>query len=357
MFSTLDNSAIVCNNRPFHTEDESIFNEGAFTDKFSAGTHNLTTIEGSLIKNKHLGTILDSEIADGDASDDTIRTYTQQFKMFAFWCDRLGIQLQQLTEDHIKDYRRYLVNKKLKTSTIALKLTVIRRFFDIAVERGLMAINPATKVKPPKHRRDSASCDNYLELEEAQKLVAKLPIGNTLVELRDRLLVLLMVGQGCRQIGHYRLNVGDIIRRKGKVGLRVTAKNSTRTVPLTPDVAKVLDKYLSARRANGERLTKDSPMFISVSRNSDRLRLTRRSMQAIVNDCLEKASLKHSENGTVTTHGLRHTVGYLLTQAGKSLRVIQEALGHADPRTTAIYAHIVNLWNDNPFHSLGLSSA
>ena len=302
-------------------------------------------------------TILDEEISDGDASEDTIKTYTQQFKLFVSWCNDRRIELTELVEEHIKQYRRHLVNRKLKTTTIALKLSVIRRVFDIAVERGLMANNPATKVKPPKQRRDPAANKNYLELEEARQLIGFLPKDNSLVGLRDRLLVLLMVVQGCRQIGLYRLNVGDIIRKKDKIGLQVTAKGSVRVVPLTPDVAKVLDKYLSARRASGKRLTKDSPMFISVSPNSAGLRLTRRSMQNIVNECLEKASLKYSESRTVTTHGLRHTVGYLLTQAGKPLRVIQEALGHADPRTTAIYAHIVNLWTDNPFDSIFLNSA
>ncbi|MDJ0718077.1 MAG: tyrosine-type recombinase/integrase [Prochloraceae cyanobacterium] len=301
--------------------------------------------------------ILDEEIADGDASHDTIKTYTKQFKLFVSWCAERKIELIELAENHVKEYRRYLVSKKLKPTTIALKLTVIRRIFEIAVERGLMATNPAAKVKPPKLIHDPADNNNYLELEEAQKLVDFLPKGNSMVELRDRLLVLLMVRIGCRQIGLYRLNVGDIIRKKDRVGLRVTAKGRVRVVPLTPDVAKILEKYLEARRANDERLTKDTPMFISVSRNSARQRLTRRSMQTIVNDCLEKASLKHSETRTVTSHGLRHTVGYLLTQAGKSLRVVQEALGHADPRTTAIYAHIVNLWNDNPFDSIAISSA
>ncbi|MDJ0718140.1 MAG: site-specific integrase [Prochloraceae cyanobacterium] len=300
--------------------------------------------------------ILDDEIGEGNASNDTIKTYNQQFKLFVSWCRDRSLELNQLAEPHIKEYRRYLVEKGLKVATIALKLTVIRRIFDIAVERGLMAHNPATKVKPPKHRKDAKNCDNYLELSEAQKLVDFLPSGNTLPQLRDRLLVLLMVRQGCRQIGLYRLNIGDIIRRKGKLGLQITAKGSTRTVPLTPDVTKVLEKYLEIRRAGGEELKKDTPVFVSFSRNSARQRLTRRSMQAIVNKALEQASLKHCENRTVTTHGLRHTVGYLLTQAGKPLRVIQEALGHADPRTTAIYAHIVNLWKDNPFDSIGLNS-
>ena len=78
-------------------------------------------------------------------------------------------------------------------------------------------------------------------------------------------------------------------------------------------------------------------------------------MQRIVNAYLEKAALKQSESRTVTTHGLRHTVGYLLTMVGRPLREIQEALGHCDPRTTAIYAHIVNLWSNNPFSRLALA--
>ena len=74
----------------------------------------------------------------------------------------------------------------------------------------------------------------------------------------------------------------------------------------------------------------------------------------IVNGYLEAAALKHSESRTMTTHGLRHTVGYLLTAIGRPLREIQEILGHADPRTTAIYAHIVNLWQNNPLSYLAI---
>ncbi len=225
----------------------------------------------------------------------------------------------------------------------------------MAVERGLMSTNPALRIKPPRQRRDSAEQNNYLEEAEARKLIEVLPKDNSLVGLRDRLLVYLMVIQGCRQIELHRLNVSDVIRRGNQVGIRVSGKGSIRVVPLTKEVAEVLDRYLKIRRAEGEKLTKDIPIFISVSRNSAGSRLTRRSMERIVNYYLEAAKLKHSENRTVTTHGLRHTVGYLLTAIGKPLRVIQEFLGHADPRTTAIYAHIFNLWENNPASSLNLS--
>ncbi len=299
-----------------------------------------------------LGNSLDLYIASGDAANDTVSTYGAQLKLYFNWCKKRNIDPISVSEETIVEYRRYLVKKKYAPATISLKLTVVRRLYAMAVKRGLMATNPALGIKPPRERKEQSSNNNYLELPEAQKLVEILPKDNSLVGLRDRLLVVLMVVQGCRQIELHRLNVGDIVRRGKKVGLRVSGKGSIRVVPLTQDVAKDLEQYLKIRRAEGEKLTKNTPMFISVSRNSAGGRLTRRSMQRIVNGYLEAAALKHSESRTVTTHGLRHTVGYLLTKAGKPLRVIQEILGHADPRTTAIYAHIVNLWQNNPLSVL-----
>ncbi len=222
-------------------------------------------------------------------------------------------------------------------------------------EREIIASNPAINVKSPTENVDPAEQNNYLDRTEALDLIASLPVENTVQGLRDRLLVSLMVVQGCRQIGLYRLNIGDILRRGQKTGLRIRAKGSVRVVPLTKEVGAVLEKFLKVRLAAGEKLRKDTPMFTSLAKNSYGNRLTRRSMQRIANQYLEAAQLKHSENRTVTTHGLRHTVGYLLTLLGRPLREIQEALGHSDPRTTAIYAHIVNLWSNNPFSRLGLA--
>ncbi len=66
--------------------------------------------------------ILKEEIANGNASSDTVRTYRQQFKLFVSWCDRRCLEITQLTEDHIKEYRGSLVDRGLKVATIGLKL-------------------------------------------------------------------------------------------------------------------------------------------------------------------------------------------------------------------------------------------
>jgi integrase/recombinase XerD len=47
-------------------------------------------------------------------------------------------------------------------------------------------------------------------------------------------------------------------------------------------------------------------------------------------------------------HALRHTAGTLGYLHTGDLRAVQELLGHADPRMTARYAHVVDMAKRNP---------
>lgn len=67
------------------------------------------------------------------------------------WCMGVGIQPSQATAADIKTFRRYLVERGDKSSTIALKLGVVRRFYQAAVKKQIPGVttNPATSVKAP----------------------------------------------------------------------------------------------------------------------------------------------------------------------------------------------------------------
>jgi site-specific recombinase XerD len=340
------------------------------------------------------------------------------------------------TRRQLKEYRLWLIEQcQYQRATVALKLSVVRRFYDALIENELTSFNPALGLKPPRENRDPAERINYLQSEEMYQLLESMPKDNTVVSLRDRLLIAVMVIQGCRTIEMHRVSVGDIVKRGKDVGLKVSGKRSLRIVPLTPDLASLLRQYLTARKQAGENLTEDTPLFVSYSRNCDSSRLSRRSMQRIVDKYLIANGLKPEpvkrqarktaaipksdrrpeidtinipdtarasafslnlepsqgiepdstvvrrslareprQHGTAVTqepsvavrgqkpsksrssslkrslsaHSLRHTAGTLALRAGASLRQVQDLLGHADPRTTALYAHIADRWQFNP---------
>ncbi|PSB00474.1 tyrosine-type recombinase/integrase [Merismopedia glauca] len=379
---------------------------------------------------------LQTDVGEGDASADTVKTYRTNLKQFLSWCQALNLHPLSATRSQIKEFRLWLIEaQKYQRATIALKLSVVRRFYDALIERELTNFNPALGLKPPREAIDPAAKINYLESEEMRSLIENLPQDNSVASLRDRLLVAMMVIQGVRTIEMHRVSVGDIVKRGADVGLKVKGKRSLRIVPLTPDLADLLRQYLTARKQAGENLTEDTPLFVSYSRNCDSSRLSRRSMQRIVDKYLianglkpepvkrqtrKTAAIPKSEvvvptkqggtlgdrdrrpeidtitipdtaranafslnpepsqrvepDSTVVTqepsvavkgqklsksrssslkrslsaHSLRHTAGTLALRAGASLRQVQDLLGHADPRTTALYAHIADRWLANP---------
>ena len=50
----------------------------------------------------------------------------------------------------------------------------------------------------------------------------------------------------------------------------------------------------------------------------------------------------------ISNHALRHTAGTLGYLHTGDLRAVQDFLGHADPRMTAKYAHVVDMAKKNP---------
>lgn len=84
---------------------------------------------------------LSIDVGAGDAADDTLRTYRQQIQLFLTWCEDNQIHPGRVMREDIKRYRRFLSeDKKYKPATVALKLSVLRRFYDAAMEHGLMEV-------------------------------------------------------------------------------------------------------------------------------------------------------------------------------------------------------------------------
>ncbi|MEO0835813.1 MAG: tyrosine-type recombinase/integrase [Cyanobacteria bacterium J06642_3] len=300
---------------------------------------------------------LQMEVGDGAASDDTIRNYLSQTKQYLDWCrDNLLLPLEAEVED-IKLYRQHLVESEYANSTIATKLNIVRIFYKAALTNGLIEQNPALKVKAPKDRKDPAARITFLEAEELKLLLDHIQSQLDKVEtnkqklllLRDRLLIGIMSLEGCRTVEMHQLKISDIVRQGIKTGLQVSAKRASRIVPLTENLAAQLDEYLQLRRKVLRRKIKPTDfVFVSLSNNNKGGQLSRRSIREICDRTLIECNLKYTPGRTLTAHSLRHTAGTLALRTGSDLRQVQDLLGHADPRTTSIYAHVGDRWEHNP---------
>lgn len=298
---------------------------------------------------------LNIDVSAGDAASDTLNTYRRQVQQFVDWCDRQKLNAAEVTKDDIKHYRRWMVEKqKFKPATVALKLSVVKRFYQAAVEKGLISINPALGVKPPREKRDPAEKITYLEKAEVEKFLEAIPQDGTLKAARDRAMLAIMTLEGPRTVELHRANISDVVRQGGNLGIRVEGKRNIRVVPLIPDIANILMSYLDAREENGEELKPSSPLFIAVGNRAGGERISRRGIRLIVDDYLKQTELKQTPGRTISAHSLRHTAGTLALRSGAELRQVQDLLGHADPRTTCIYAHVADRWENNPALKLGI---
>ena len=287
------------------------------------------------------------EVANGDASPDTITGYRGVVEAWVNWCVDQGIDPATATVSDIKRYRQMLIERNLSPVTVRWNLLAVRRFYEAARNAGLRLDNPAAGVKSPRVRH-AAEDFHYLSEAELATLLAAIPdldqaTGREKVRgLRDLLMVALMALQGLRTIEVQRANVEDLTEKGEHLVLLVRGKTKDRLAYLRPDVAAHVRQYLAIRgQVEPDQL--GTPLFTNLACHPHRLGRAHVRLRASL--YLRRAGLKRPG---ISNHALRHTaatLGYLHTG---DLRAVQEFLGHADPRQTSRYAHVVDMAKRNP---------
>jgi len=289
------------------------------------------------------------DVANGDASADTLRGYKAQVGAWVQWCQKKGVNPAAATTTDVKAYRQALVSEGYKPTSIAHKLVVLRRFYQAAVSSGLRADNPAAGVRPPRNKRAVEDL-GYLSEVELALLLKAVPKTNETKDLRGRALIAIMGLHGLRTVEVQRSSVEDI--KEGETpALLVHGKNRDRVVYLRPDVAEALKVYIAARGAVATD-SEGTPLFTAVGNYAGGRRISRRGVRKVVDAYLRKADLKRPG---VSNHALRHTSATLAYKYTQDLRAVQEMLGHADPKTTGRYAHVVDRAQNNPAAAVPVS--
>jgi len=173
---------------------------------------------------------------------------------------------------------------------------------------------------------------NYLTTEELAKILAK-PNMTTTWGRRDAILLSLLYDTGARVQELVDLSVRDV-RIDTPAQVRLTGKGrKVRLVPLMSSTVHLLAQYMNEHRLDrSERL--DFPLFFNHSGE----RLSRSGVRYLLSKYAGPTGSKSSLTGRISPHTMRHSKAMHLLQAGNPSTVIQAILGHADIRSTDIYA-------------------
>lgn len=283
------------------------------------------------------------DVANGDASPATVRTYFAQVRQWVAWCEENGVNPGTATTEDVKRYRQALIEAGLARATVATRLTVLRRFYAMLQAHGLRRDNPAEGVKAPPDRTDPTERIKWLPAEAVTRLL-NAP-GEDAKGRRDKALLALMALHGLRVAEVASLDLEDV--DLDGLTVHVLGKGKKRrTVPLIPETVAILRAWLRVRdeiAAPGE-----TALFVNLKSprpEQAHRRMSTRGIRAVVDGYLEALGLKKEG---ISCHALRHSYATLSRAAGARLDAISRTLGHASVTTTQVYADIVDIARENP---------
>ena len=242
----------------------------------------------------------------------------------------LGKGFEEITAEDISLYREHLI-KTYTPATAAKKLAALRRFLIFTFMAGTTTVNPEALrffAKSPRVRQDPSY--NILTEDELSRMLSAARTTN----YRDYVLLAVMAGCGLREAEVVEIKVGDFREAgDGQILLRVRGKgDKVRNVSISPQLWRLVQRYvLLTGRSFNSHADARKPLF--TSRVGKDKTLTTRSVQNIVKKYVRAAGIVKA----ISPHSIRHTVGTNMAVNEAPLLVIQQFLGHSDPKTTLRY--------------------
>jgi integrase/recombinase XerD len=258
----------------------------------------------------------------------SLDAYRRDLRAWSKWLAAHGGRLLVVTRGDVEAWLADQFRAKARATSIGRRLSAVRRFYRLQLERALVREDPTLRVRPPKRPRRLPK--NLSEAKVDALLAA--PDPGTTLGLRDRAMLETLYATGLRVSELVGLKRSQVALDAGVV--RVMGKGSKeRLVPLGEEAIAWLKRWLRDARPALAGESKSDHVFITARGGP----LTRQGFWVLVKRHGVKAGMA---SASLSPHVLRHAFATHLLNHGADLRVVQLLLGHADITTTTIYTHV-----------------
>lgn len=238
------------------------------------------------------------------------------------------LRISDLTKDVIVSFLNEIeIVKGNSISTRNQRLAAIHALFRYLQTQEPGAIFQCQQILSIPFKKQAKKAVRFLTEEETKRLLSS-PDQRTKKGRRDMALLCLLYDSAARVQELADLRVKDI-RLSAPAQVTLTGKGrKTRVVPLMEKTTVIMGDYLKEARLDRPGL-EEEPLF----HNPRGEKLTRQGISYILGKYTEACHLAE-----MSPHRVRHTKAVHLTEADTNPFFIRDFLGHADIKTTGIYA-------------------
>ncbi|WP_238487910.1 tyrosine-type recombinase/integrase [Actinoplanes flavus] len=263
----------------------------------------------------------DAWLANRRLSEHTRAAYRRDVDGWLTWCAGRDLDPLHASFLDVNAYARELEARPLAPASVARKLSGLSSWYDFLLKLRAVPANPVGGADRPHIDRDHSSTVGLTPAEVDALLVAAGRAGR-----RTHAMVTVLADLGLRVGELVGLNLDDLGHERGHRTVRFTGKGGkARRRAVTPAVSAVLDDYLTER--GGE----PGPLFVT----STGARVDRHAVFRLIRRLAADAGIASADR--LSPHSLRHSFATTARAEGVPLEDVQDAMGHADPRTTRRY--------------------
>lgn len=243
---------------------------------------------------------------------------------------------QTVTIDQLRKYivslrTRIEKGKEVKNSDSiqAKKWSALNSFFDFLVMDGYIAVNPMTKTKRPKNRKEKPIV--YLEQKEIDQIIDKIrKTSKPQFINRDLAIFTLGVVTGIRVGALVQINVEDIDFKENTIHV-IEKGAKERYLKFGGNTRNILSAWLIDRSTYFKDVDTEA-LFISQWKQ----RLTVEGVRKFIKKYADGINGKH-----ITPHNMRKSTATNAIIAGVDLQTVADMLGHNSVTTTQRYAAVL----------------
>jgi site-specific recombinase XerD len=280
---------------------------------------------------------------EAGASQNTILSYRDTFSLLLKYSKSQenilpeNMTLDLFTRELVTAFLSWIESERsCSVSTRNQRLAAIHSFCRFMQLEDVIRLNQYQLIISIPKKKGKKGTINYMS-PEGIKLILEQPDVQKMLGRRDMVLLSLMYDTGSRAQEMVDLTVGDV-RFDMPATVKITGKGGkTRIVPLMAPTADLVRNYISDFGLSGS-AKRSYPLFP----NRRGTKLTRAGIKYILDKYVESARIENSGllPNVISPHCFRHSKAMHLLHAGVNLVYIRDILGHADLKTTEIYARI-----------------